>query len=300
MNKIAVLGANGQIGGALVHLLGNRAIPFTRADADLAQPDHVIAALEKAKPDAVINAAAYTQVDKAETESEAAFLINATAPGIIAGWCAENKIPFIHYSTDYVMDGTGNKPFIEDSPTAPLNKYGESKLAGEQAITEAGGQYLIFRTSWVYDAEGKNFLNTMLQLGSNREELRVIDDQFGAPCYAPHLAAATITCLEKATAMPVFPSGIYHFTCSGETSWHGFASAIFAAAKAAGAPLKIHSLHAIPSSEYPLPAKRPHNSRLDNSKLKRIFGISLPEWQAGLTEAIEWLFHKEDPQKLCK
>ena len=179
----------------------------------------------------------------------------------------------------------GDGPRTEDATTGPLNVYGHSKLEGERAITKSGGKYLIFRTSWVYDAFGKNFLNTMLRLGADRETLNVVADQHGAPTYAPHLATVAIAALEKAIAMPTFPSGIYHAVNMGETTWHGFASAIFDAARAASIPLKIKTVEPIPSSAYPVPAKRPLNSRLSTRKLRETFGLSLPDWKEGVREA---------------
>lgn len=292
--RIAVTGANGQVGRALVALLGSRALPLTRAEADLSQPDTLAQVLDALQPDAVINAAAYTAVDKAESEPDAAFAINADAPAALARWCAAHDVPFVHYSTDYVFSGEGDAPWTEDAPVQPRNTYGSSKLAGEKAVVADGGKHLIFRSSWVYDAQGQNFLNTMLRLGAERESLSVVADQHGAPCYAPHLAAYTLQALEKAAEMFTFPSGIYHMANRGETTWHGFATAIFAAARAQGAKLAIKTVEPIPSSAYPTPAKRPHNSRLDCSKLEQVFGLALPDWEQGLAQALEQKIHAGD------
>lgn len=286
LRRIAVLGANGQVGRALAAQLGERAIPLTRAEADLAHPEKLAAILDLHDPDAVINAAAYTAVDKAEEEPKLAHTINADAPQVLAAWCAAKGKPFVHYSTDYVFDGSGEHPWVETDPTAPLNEYGRSKRAGEVAVEEAGGEHLIFRTSWVYDAHGKNFLNTMLRVGAEREELKVVADQHGAPCYAPHLAEASIAALDAAHGMEAFHSGIYHMANAGEVTWHGFAEAIFAEARKAGMPLAVKNVLPIDTSAYPTPAHRPHNSRLNAGKLHNVFGISLPHWQDGLKQAI--------------
>lgn len=286
-SRIAVLGANGQIGSALVAQLGDKAIALTRADADLSQPDSLTAVLDAIQPDAVINAAAYTAVDAAEAAQEAAFTANAKSPGVLAQWCAKHNVPLVHYSTDYVFSGEGDTPWREDDATAPCNAYGASKLAGEDAVAAAGGKYLIFRTSWVYDATGKNFMNTMLRLGADRDSLNVVADQIGAPSYAPHLAKYTLQSLQNASESDHFPSGIYHMVNSGETSWHGFATAIFAGARTHDAPLQIKTIEPIAGSAYPTPAKRPQNSRLDCSKLHTVLHLALPNWEQGLTQALE-------------
>lgn len=290
-SRIAVLGANGQIGSALVAQLGERAIPLTRPQADLANPDSLAAVLDALQPDAVINAAAYTAVDKAESEPDAAFAANADSPAALARWCAAHDVPFVHYSTDYVFDGSGEAPWSEADHTHPQNTYGESKRAGENAVIADGGKYLIFRTSWVYDAAGKNFFNTMLRLGAERESLSVVADQHGAPSYAPHLAEYTLKALEEAADMSAFPSGVYHLVNAGVTSWHGFAAAIFAGAQKQGAALQIKTVEPIASSAYPTPAKRPLNSRLDCSLLRQVFGLELPAWEQGLAQALEQKYH---------
>jgi dTDP-4-dehydrorhamnose reductase len=290
-SRIAVLGANGQIGSALTEQLGERAIALTRAEADLSNPNSLVAVLDRIQPDAVINAAAYTAVDKAEEEYDLALAANALSPAQLAAWCAKQSVPFIHYSTDYVFDGEGNAPWKESDATNPVNRYGKTKLEGEEAVAAQGGDYLIFRTSWVYDATGKNFMNTMLRLGAERETLNVVSDQIGAPSYAPDLAAYTLKALEKAASMPHFPSGVYHMVNNGETSWHGFAQQIFAGAREKGNHLAIKTVEPIASSAYPTPAKRPLNSRLDCSKLHKVFGLALPSWQQGLTTALEQKYH---------
>lgn len=287
LQRIAIFGADGQVGSALAERLGARAILFTQAHADFSQPESLAAILNTCQPDAVMNAAAYTAVDKAEEEPELAHAVNAEAPAALARWCAANGVPLVHYSTDYVYDGSGVTPWRENDAKAPLNTYGASKLAGDEAIEASGADYLIFRTSWVYDAKGRNFLNTMLRLGAERESLRVVADQTGAPTYAPHLAAASLQALEDAVGMRPFPRGVYHLANAGETDWHGFAEAIFAGARAHGVELCVKTVEPIPSSAYPTPAKRPHNSRLDCSKIHTVFGMALPGWEQGLALALK-------------
>lgn len=283
-----VLGVTGQVGRALQAVLADRDATFwDRTQADLSQPNRLAQQLEQIQPTAIINASAYTAVDKAEEEEELAETVNGISVGILAEYAARRQIPLVHYSTDYVFDGGGIDARREDEPTAPLNAYGRSKLAGEQAIQRSGCDYLIFRTSWVYDAAGKNFVNTMLRLGAERESLNIVADQIGAPSYAPHLAEATIACLDKALAMDAFPSGIYHLCHAGETSWHGFAGAIFEQARARAMELKIAQVNPIATSDYPTPATRPLNSRLSMQKLRHVFGITMPSWQEGLKACLD-------------
>lgn len=286
-SRVAVFGASGQIGRALTTLLKEKALPITRKEADFSNLANLRNVLDALQPDAVINASAYTQVDKAESEEALANRVNADAPGMLAQWCAEKGIPFVHYSTDYVFDGSGVTPWQEADETGPLNAYGRGKLDGERQVQASGGNYLIFRTSWVYDAEGQNFLNTMLRLGAEREALRIVADQHGAPSYAPHLAEATLACLECAAAASVFPSGIYHMCNLGETTWHGFAQEIFDTAREKGQTLAVRQVDGITSADYPTPAKRPHNSRLNTEKLRNVFNVTLPEWQEGVNAAME-------------
>jgi dTDP-4-dehydrorhamnose reductase len=272
-------------------MLGNRAIAAGRSEIDLAAPDF-IAQLQRhiagRELTAIINAAAYTQVDKAEGEGrEQAMRINGSAVGELAAWCHQRGLPLVHYSTDYVFDGTGTEPHKETDAANPINAYGRSKLAGERAIIERGGIYLILRTSWVYGAHGKNFFNTILRLLHERDSISVVADQRGTPTYAPHLAHATIAALTA----PVFPTGLYHLCNAGQTSWHGFAEAIFALARTVesgqGSPIRCQHVLPIPSSAYPLPAPRPLNSLLDCSYVAARLGISLPAWDAALKECIE-------------
>jgi dTDP-4-dehydrorhamnose reductase len=291
--QVIVVGASGQVGRALVSLLSARGVGLSRPCADLEHPEELLVILEEQlahhKVRAVVNAAAYTQVDKAEEERDTAMRINGEAPALLARWCAAHDIPFVHYSTDYVFPGTGTQPWTEDDNTSPLNVYGESKLAGEQGIAAAGGQYLVFRTSWVYDAVGKNFLNTMLRLGRERDKLSIVADQHGAPTYAPQLAQATLEALDRAQFEETLPRGIYHLCNGGETTWHGFAQSIFDAARSRGWDLKVQNVEAVPSTAYPTPAKRPLNSRLSNEKASRVLATQLPHWRDGLDACLNQL-----------
>jgi len=288
---IVVTGANGQVGRALMALGSDYAdsvVGLSREECDLMEVETLAQKLEALKPGAIINAAAYTAVDKAEEEEPKANLINAQAPAVIAALCRKLEIPFVHYSTDYVFNGAGTEPWTELGMTDPLNAYGRSKYKGEEAIRKYGSKHLIFRTSWVYDGEGKNFLNTMLRLSREREVLKVVDDQIGAPTYAPHLAKATLEALENASNASRFPSGIYHLCGGGETSWMGFAKQIFANAYRLGfGGLKVQTVDGIPTSEYPTPAMRPENSRLDCTKARQVLGVSLPHWEESLLECME-------------
>ena len=288
--KYLVLGSNGQVGQELLRALSpyGQVIATTRSGklpdgsacevADFGHPDSLPALLDRLQPSVVVNAAAYTAVDRAEQDAEAAFLANAQAPGVIARWCAAHDVPFVHYSTDYVFDGQGSAPYREDEPTAPLGVYGTSKRDGEDAVRAAGGRHLIFRTAWVYASHGANFLRTMLRVGAERDQLRVVADQIGTPTPAALIADVTALALQH----PGQLSGTWHLTASGQTSWHGFAEAIFAEALASGLLAKVPTVEAIPSSEYPTPAQRPAWSVLDNRKLQQDFGIELPTWQDGL------------------
>lgn len=291
---VLVLGGNGQVGQELLRALAplGRVVATTRSGvlpdgsacetADFSQPDSLPALLDRLKPSAVVNAAAYTAVDRAEQEPEAAFAANAHAPGVIARWCAAHGVPFVHYSTDYVFDGQGTAPYREDEPTAPLGVYGTSKRDGEDAVRAAGGRHLIFRTAWVYASHGANFLRTMLRVGAERDQLRVVSDQIGTPTPAALIADVTLQALRHPAAL----SGTWHLTASGQTSWHGFAEAIFAEAVAAGVLSRAPAVEAIASSEYPTPAKRPAWSVLDNRKLQQDFAIVLPEWRDGLKRVV--------------
>ncbi len=287
---LLVFGGNGQVGQELLRALAplGPVVATTRSGkladgseceiADFDTPENLLGLLDRLRPSVVINAAAYTAVDKAEQESEAAFRANALAPGVIAQWCAAHGVPMVHYSTDYVFNGQGTAPYMEDEATAPLGVYGSSKRAGEEAVRAAGGRHLIFRTAWVYASHGGNFLRTMLRVGAERDELRVVADQVGTPTPAALIADVTAQALQHSGKL----SGTWHLTASGQTSWHGFAEAIFAEAVAMGVLAKAPAVQPISSAEYPTPAKRPAWSVLDNRKLQHDFGIELPAWQAGL------------------
>ncbi|HKY04324.1 MAG TPA: dTDP-4-dehydrorhamnose reductase [Blastocatellia bacterium] len=286
---VIVLGAAGQLGRALTALLDDRCVGLTRSQLDLAQPSRVVSCLDRLGPSSVINAAAYTQVDKAEEEEGQAFQINAQAPGLIARWCAKAGVPFLHFSTDYVFPGTGIRPWTESDSVAPVNAYGRTKAEGEKQVAEAGGRWLVLRTSWVYSLAGKNFLNTILRLATEREVLNIVDDQHGAPTFASDLAEAAITALEQAMSAREFPAGVYHVCNSGETTWHGFAKAIIEEATARGMSLKVDKLNAIPTSAYHTPARRPLNCRLNTDKARSVLGLALRDWRSGLARCMERL-----------
>jgi len=288
--SVLVFGGNGQVGQELLRALAplGRVVATTRSGkladgsdceiADFNAPESLPALLDRLQPSAVVNAAAYTGVDRAEQEPEVAFRANAQAPAVIAQWCATHGVPMVHYSTDYVFKGDGAAPYGEDDTTEPLGVYGSSKRDGENAVRAAGGRHLIFRTAWVYASHGGNFLRTMLRVGAERDELRVVADQVGTPTPAALIADVTAQVLQH----PGQLSGTWHLTASGQTSWHGFAEAIFAEAVAAGVLAKVPQVQAISSDQYPTSAKRPAWSVLDNRKLQQDFGIVLPTWQAGL------------------
>lgn len=296
--KILLLGAAGQVGFELHRVLGvlGEVIPATRAGvlpgagmaraADLADPAALSGVLDDISPDLIVNAAAYTAVDRAESEPALAQAINADAPAVLAQWCAAHAAKLVHYSTDYVFDGQGTRPRREDDATAPLGVYGQSKRDGEMAIQSSGCDHLILRTAWVYAARGHNFLRTMLRLAGERDHLRVVADQIGSPTPARWIAAVTAALLARWQAGAAWPSGIVHLTASGETSWHGFAEAIFAAAVSNGLLERAPTVEPIPTSAYPTPARRPAYSCLDTSALQQRFGVSLPDWREGVTQTM--------------
>jgi len=286
--SVLILGKTGQVGSELMRLLGDAAFGLDSRELDLLSSDAVqkLDSLVPGDLRALINAAAYTKVDLAEGEGAAdSRRLNAELPGELAHWCKGRGIPFIHYSTDYVFDGSGDAPRAEGEQTAPLNAYGRDKLAGEQAVAASGAQHLIFRTSWVYSADGKNFFNTMLRLMHEREELQVVCDQVGAPTYAPDLAVATLEALRRLEGGA--PVGIYHLCNAGHTSWHAFAEAILTLARSKDSGIKCERIQPIVTASYPTPAIRPLNSRLDCSKVGVLLGIALPHWEQGLKECAE-------------
>jgi dTDP-4-dehydrorhamnose reductase len=285
-NKILVIGSSGQVGSSFRKLFGETGSVFY-ADisskdpkvlaCDLANSSSIKKLLDDVRPTVIINCAAYTAVDLAEKEKDLAIKINSEAVQTIAKEAEKLKAILIHYSTDYVFNGSGTEAWHEDSPTEPVNAYGQSKLLGEHAAQEHCSKAYVFRTQWVYDNDGKNFLNTMLRLGSEKEELSVVGDQIGAPTSSDVIARYTLKALTKITAGQMSP-GIYNLVCRGEVSWHGFAEAIFKLAKEFGIPLKVRSVKKIKSADYPTPAKRPFNSRLSLTKIETIMGEGLPSW----------------------
>ena len=284
--RILVLGRSGQVGTALTQSLQGlgELIALDRAQLDLTNPDAIRTTLREMQPQIVINAAAYTAVDAAESDQAMAFQINAIAPRVMAEESERLGAALIHYSTDYVFDGGKQGAWIEDDATAPLSIYGHSKLAGEQAITDVGGTHLILRTSWVYGLHGKNFLLTMLKLAESRDSLAIVDDQIGAPTWALTIADATSAIIRDAgePAQLAALSGIYHLCAGGHTSWFGFAQAIFSHASVQRKP----QLRPITTAEYPTPAQRPHNSILNTDKFRRSFG-DLPNWNDALQTCLQ-------------
>ncbi len=288
--KILVAGAQGQ----LAHALGEQArlpdgvtvMVLGRPQLDLRDKATIARAIGMTAPDLVVNAAAYTAVDKAESDAAAAFAVNRDGAGALAAVARAHACPIIHVSTDYVFDGTKEGAYVEDDPVGPTGVYGRSKLEGEIAIAAANPQHVILRTAWVYSAHGHNFLKTMVRLARERPELRVVVDQRGNPTYAPHLADAILAIAAQlgAEAENKKRWGIYHAAGTGETSWYEFASAIIAAAGQLGVPQV--PVKAISTSDYPTPARRPANSCLDCSKLARVFGVRLPHWRQGVAECI--------------
>ena len=287
--KILLLGCDGQVGWELqrsLQLLGEVvALDFQSRDlaADFSKPDALAATVQAVKPDLIVNSAAHTAVDKAEAEPELAQKINADGPGVLARAAAASGAWLVHYSTDYVFDGSGDQPRGEDAPTGPLSVYGRTKLDGERQIRASGCKHLILRTSWVYAARGGNFAKTMLRLAAAKTELNVIDDQIGAPTGADLLADLTALTVRAARAQPDL-SGTYHAVAAGATSWHGYAQLVIETARERGVALTLPSdaLRPISTSAYPTPATRPLNSRLDTRKLRERFGVHLPDWESGV------------------
>lgn len=296
--KILLLGKNGQVGWELQRALAplGEVIALDRSGqagdglygdlcGDLADLDGLAHTVRSVAPDAIVNAAAYTAVDKAESDADMARRINAEAVAVLAREARALGALLVHYSTDYVFDGSGNMPWQESDPVAPLGVYGATKLEGEQAIQQSGCDHLIFRTSWVYAARGANFAKTMLRLARERTTLSVIDDQTGAPTGADLLADVTAHVLREVmarTSVRKELSGIYHLAPKGEVTWWGYASFVIAEARAAGESLMVETVQAIPTSGYPTPARRPLNSRLSTKKLESAFALHLPEWQGGV------------------
>lgn len=295
MMNILLFGKTGQVGWELQRALAPLGtvtavdVKSTTYCGDFSNPEGVAETVRRVRPDVIVNAAAHTAVDKAETEREFAELLNATSVEAIAVEAEKLGAWLIHYSTDYVFPGTGETPWLETDAVAPLNVYGETKLAGEKAVQENCTKHLIFRTSWVYAGKGNNFAKTMLRLAKDRPELSVINDQFGAPTGAELLADCTAHAIRTALHKPEV-AGLYHLVASGTTTWHDYAALVFAEAKAAGMELAIEKLNAVPTSAYPTPARRPTNSRLNTEKFQRQFDLVLPDWQVGVKRMLDELF----------
>lgn len=298
--RILLTGASGQVGRALyepLQSLGTVLAP-DRATFDLSYPDRLSRLLDSLSPDLIINPAAYTAVDQAEQETELAHRINAQAPEVLARWAAAHRVPIVHFSTDYVFDGSGETPWREEDPTGPLSVYGSSKLAGEAAVRDIGGTHLVVRTSWVYAAAGANFLNTISRLARERAELRVVSDQFGAPTSARSIAEGVIAVLSGPDKPAIalqrveiarrfsLAKGLLHMSNAGETTWHGFACAIVEGLRARGVPLAVRNIVPIPTKDFPMKAQRPGNSRLDLTRLNQQLGVQLPHWRDALAREL--------------
>ena len=296
--RFYITGANGQLGFELQRALAplGEVMACSRDACDLSNPDSIRAAVRAAKPDVIFSAGAYTAVDKAESEPDLARAVNASAPGILGEEAAKRGALVIHYSTDYVFDGTKPSAYREEDATNPLGVYGKTKLEGEKALAASCADHLIFRTSWVFGTHGKNFIKTILRLASSRDELRIVADQFGAPTGASLLADASthIAARYLRDGSENSPFGLYHLAAGGETSWHGFAQHIVAKATAAGLKLQAtpERILPIPAAEYPAPAARPVSSRLDTSKFRAAFGLHLPDWTHGVDQVLDVLLEK--------
>ncbi len=297
--KILLLGKNGQVGWELqrslaplgeVVALASNSVDFC---GDLRDLDGIAATVRSVAPDIIVNAAAYTAVDRAESEEPLCRTVNALAPGVLAREAARSGALLVHYSTDYVFDGSGEHAWTESDPTGPLSAYGRTKLEGEQAIVAAGGRHLIFRTSWVYAARGNNFAKTMLRLAAERERLSVVDDQLGAPTGAELLADVTAYAIQAMRGRPDL-GGIYHLAAAGQTSWHGYASFVIACARQMGLSLKVapDGIDPVGSDAFPTPARRPKNSRLALSKVENAFQLALPQWQTGVARMLAEFLRK--------
>lgn len=293
--NILLFGKSGQVGWELQRSLaplGNLItldVHSSEYCGDFSNPEGVAETVRRIKPDVIVNAAAHTAVDKAESEAELARLLNATSVEAIAKEAAKIEAWVVHYSTDYVFPGHGDTPWLETDTTAPLNVYGETKLAGEKALQNHCPRHLIFRTSWVYAGKGNNFAKTMLRLAKERSELSVINDQYGAPTGAELLADCTAHAIRMALMKPEV-AGLYHLVAGGTTTWHDYAALVFDEARKAGVSLALTHLNAVPTSHYPTAARRPNNSRLDTTKFKHNFGMVLPQWEKGVKRMLAELF----------
>ena len=294
MTRILLTGKDGQVGWELQRTMASlgEVVAVGHREMDLADPDSIRKVIREIRPALIVNPAAYTAVDKAESEPDLAMAINGVAPGILAEEAKKLNAALVHYSTDYVFDGKKPAAYSEDDAPNPLNVYGQTKLAGERAVQAAGASYLILRTSWVYGARGKNFLLTILKLAGERSELKIVDDQIGAPTWCRMLAETTARILAPVCAAPNPPAmladtgGLYHLTAGGQTSWYGFAKKILENVPHSAIPAPA-KLIPIPSSEYPAPAVRPRNSCLSNEKLMRSFGLTIPSWESSLAMCLQ-------------
>jgi dTDP-4-dehydrorhamnose reductase len=298
--KILLFGKNGQVGWELQRSLAPLgelvALGTDSQDlcGDFTDPDGIVKTVRAVAPDIIVNAAAYTAVDKAESEPDLSRTLNALAPGLLAEEAQRRGAWLVHYSTDYVFDGSGDQPWLETDPVAPLSIYGKTKLEGEAAIRATDCRHLIFRTSWVYAARGGNFAKTMLRLAAEKDQLAVINDQIGAPTGADLLADITAHALRVALQRPEV-SGLYHLAAGGQTSWHEYAGFVIELARQAGSKIKVapEAIQPVPTSAFPLPAPRPKNSRLDTGKLRNTFELNLPHWQSGITRMLTEIFEKK-------
>ncbi|CUX60016.1 MULTISPECIES: dTDP-4-dehydrorhamnose reductase [Agrobacterium tumefaciens complex] len=295
--RLAVTGKNGQVVTALQALASAELeiVAIGRPELDLAQPETVLKALREVKPDAVVSAAAYTAVDKAESEPEIAFAVNRDGARAVAQAANELGIPVIHLSTDYVFDGTKDTAYVESDPTGPTSVYGRSKLEGERAVSEATDNYVVLRTAWVYSEYGNNFVKTMFRLGENRDQINVVADQFGCPTSANDIAAAIVAIARKLLDdSSISLRGVFHLSGTRETNWANFAKQIFAFSEENGGKSMI--VNDITTAQYPTPARRPANSRLDCSKLEAVYGIRLPNWQTSTRAVVSALAHIKEEQ----
>jgi len=292
LRQTLLLGGTGQLGLALSHLIAEEALWLPRrAEADLRNPGQLVDLVERLRPRVIINAAAYTQVDQAESEPELAYKINAQAVATLADAARRVGALLVHFSTDYLFDGGGDRPWREEDRPAPLNVYGLSKWQGEQAIQASGCRHLILRTSWLHSPYRHNFVKTMLRLGQERESLSVVCDQIGAPTSTAMLASVTLGAIEQALGNPAL-DGLYHVTAAGEASWYDFAGVIFSEARKHGSDLKISQLNAVPTHAYPSAARRPLNSRLDTTRFRHAFGLELPHWREGVEDTLRQLLQR--------
>ncbi|WP_084420426.1 dTDP-4-dehydrorhamnose reductase [Henriciella litoralis] len=289
--NILVIGETGQVARALVERASDRdnVTALGRPELDLTKKASVVSAVNKVRPDIIVNAAAYTAVDKAESDEDAAYLVNQDGPAVLAELCNSLSIPLVHYSTDYVFDGTAQNAYAEDAAPQPLGVYGRSKLAGEKAVADRLENHVVFRTAWVYSPFGNNFVKTMLRLASDRDVISVVEDQFGCPTSALDIADATLEVARQMVGGNIKP-GIYHMCGQNDTNWYGFAKAIFEASEEFGGPSA--KVEPIPSSQFPTPAKRPKNSRLNSAKLLNEYGVQLPDWRASTRACVRRILNE--------